>query len=177
MSNSSVLSRGTINFIVGPSGSGKTTLIDTVAGLWGKYQGFKDLRPVYVAQNTRVTLKTVLRLRSLMLQKNSQSAILIDNANLLEIFHVLSPISFIDHRTLSGGEIQRIAILDSLSKNANIYYFDEITSGLDLEMAEKVISILKKLASEFLVLAITHNEELISSSDNVIRVNGGNIKF
>ncbi len=69
----------------------------------------------------------------------------------------------IDHildRTLeqvSGGELQRIAIAATLLKTADVYFFDEPSSYLDIHERLRVARILRRLAETKRVMVIEHD--------------------
>ncbi len=58
---------------------------------------------------------------------------------------------------LSGGELQRLAIIAAIIKKAEIYYFDEPTSFLDITHRIKAANIIKKLAKNATVIVIEHD--------------------
>ena len=60
-------------------------------------------------------------------------------------------------RALSGGQKQRVAIARALCMDPDIILFDEPTSALDPEMAQEVLAVMKKLASEGrTMIVVTH---------------------
>ena len=60
-------------------------------------------------------------------------------------------------RALSGGQKQRVAIARALCMDPDIILFDEPTSALDPEMAQEVLTVMKKLASEGrTMIVVTH---------------------
>jgi len=59
---------------------------------------------------------------------------------------------------LSGGQKQRLAIARVLAKETNIIVADEPTGNLDVENGNQVLSILKELSKDKLVIVVTHNQ-------------------
>jgi ATP-binding cassette subfamily E protein 1 len=73
---------------------------------------------------------------------------------LLELTHVLDR----EIGVISGGELQRAAIAATVLKDANVYFFDEPTSYLDIKQRLKVAKFLKELATpETAVMVIEHD--------------------
>jgi|ETN01SMinimDraft_4_1059930.scaffolds.fasta_scaffold08073_3 ATP-binding cassette subfamily E protein 1 len=58
---------------------------------------------------------------------------------------------------ISGGELQKVAIAACLLKDADIYFFDEPSSYLDIKERLKIAKIIRKLAEKKLVLIIEHD--------------------
>ena len=63
--------------------------------------------------------------------------------------------------TLSGGELQRIAIAATYMKKADIYYFDEPASYLDIEQRMQVAKKIKELSKTKKVVVIEHDMALL----------------
>ena len=58
---------------------------------------------------------------------------------------------------LSGGELQKVAIAAAWLKDADIYYFDEVTNYLDIEERLRIAVIIKELAERKNVLIAEHD--------------------
>jgi len=58
---------------------------------------------------------------------------------------------------LSGGELQKVAIAAAFMKEADIYYFDEVTNFLDIEERLRSAVVLKELAERKSVLLAEHD--------------------
>lgn len=72
----------------------------------------------------------------------------------------------------SGGEQQRIAIARLLLKPCQIVLCDEPTGSLDEENKQNIFDLLKYLQSEGKTLVVvTHDEDLVKISDEVITIN------
>lgn len=84
-----------------------------------------------------------------------------------------------DHRParLSGGEQQRVAIARGLANRPNLLLADEPTGNLDPETAETVFKLLLSITREegMAALIATHNLELGSRMDRIVRLENGAI--
>ncbi|MBI2671773.1 ribosome biogenesis/translation initiation ATPase RLI [Candidatus Woesearchaeota archaeon] len=58
---------------------------------------------------------------------------------------------------LSGGELQRVAILAAYLKKADFYFFDEPSSFLDIKNRIKAAKLIRKLAEDSSVIVIEHD--------------------
>ena len=76
---------------------------------------------------------------------------------------------------LSGGEQQRVAIARAMVNSPSLILADEPTGNLDTENSENVFEVIQELAeSENLgVLIVTHNSELASKTNKLIRMKDG----
>ena len=61
---------------------------------------------------------------------------------------------------LSGGEKQRVAVARALVKDGAIIFADEPTGNLDRKNGETIMSLLREIADERLVVVVSHNERL-----------------
>jgi len=79
---------------------------------------------------------------------------------------------------LSGGELQRGAIAATIMKDADIYFFDEPSSYLDIYQRLKVARIIEKLAREKQVIVIEHDLAILDFlAENVYLVFGSEGAF
>jgi ATP-binding cassette subfamily E protein 1 len=62
---------------------------------------------------------------------------------------------------LSGGELQRVAIAATVMKDANVYFFDEPTSYLDVKQRMKVAHFIKSLANEKTAVMVIEHDLII----------------
>lgn len=62
---------------------------------------------------------------------------------------------------LSGGELQKVAIAAAYMKDADIYYFDEVTNYLDIEERLRVGVILRELSEKKKVIMAEHDLTLL----------------
>jgi len=89
-----------------------------------------------------------------LLEKVDEKQQLDEIAKELEIEKILDT----DIKSISGGELQRVAIAASVLKKANLYVFDEPTSFLDIKQRIKVSQFIRKLATpDTAVLVVEHD--------------------
>ncbi len=84
----------------------------------------------------------------------------IDERELLEYLIKKLGIENIKQRKLnelSGGELQKIAIIACLIKDAEVYYFDEPMSFLDITARIKVSKLIKELTNNKSVIIVEHD--------------------
>jgi lipoprotein-releasing system ATP-binding protein len=78
---------------------------------------------------------------------------------------------------LSGGEQQRVALLRALINNPKVIFADEPTGNLDRATGLEVENLLFESSSELgsTLILVTHNDELASKTDMVIKMIDGSI--
>ncbi|MBO5223799.1 MAG: ABC transporter ATP-binding protein/permease [Clostridia bacterium] len=77
---------------------------------------------------------------------------------------------------LSGGQMQRVAIARALVNDPDIILADEPTGALDTKTSVQVMDLLKEVASDRLVIMVTHNPELADAYANrTIRLLDGKV--
>ena len=69
---------------------------------------------------------------------------------------------------LSGGQMQRVAIARALVNNPEILLADEPTGALDSETSLQIMDLLKEVATDRLVIMVTHNPDLANTYANRI---------
>ena len=78
---------------------------------------------------------------------------------------------------LSGGQQQRVAIARAIAMNPKLMLFDEVTSALDPELVNEVLTVIKDLADDGMtMLLVTHEMHFAYDvSTTVIFMNEGKI--
>ncbi len=66
-----------------------------------------------------------------------------------------------DIKNISGGELQRVAIAATALKKANVYYFDEPSSYLDIKQRLKVARFIRKLAEEGAAVMVVEHDLIV----------------
>ncbi len=148
--------------ILGPNATGKTTFVKILAG---------EIEPDNV--NPRLSVSELRdhwsRIKIDLNVKVSYKPQYIKSSDKLVLSLKLSPdlierfgIKFLMERKLSelsGGELQRVAIADCLSRDADIYLLDEPSAYLDVEERLKFAKYIRKFAmdKEVSVLVVDHD--------------------
>jgi len=80
-------------------------------------------------------------------------------------------------RELSGGEQQRIAVGRALAKDSILILADEPTANLDSNNGQNLISILKKINTQFkkTIILVTHEFDYASQATRIITIKDGRI--
>lgn len=71
---------------------------------------------------------------------------------------------------MSPGELEQLEIRRVLEKKADVYLFDEPTASLDIAHKEALIKAMKEMRKHKIVIAITHDMDLIDASDEVVEL-------
>ena len=183
--------------ITGKSGSGKTTLIDMLIGLYEpssgsismdgknlKQIGFENIRSQvgYVQQDPFIFNESVLMNVGLTDER-------IAKKDILEALKAAKAESFVESMDngldtilgeggskISGGQKQRISIARALARKPSILILDEATSALDKTTMLDILEIMKRVSSKILVIAITHQQEVLEVSDRIYKLEDFKLK-
>lgn len=194
------LKEGEVTALVGASGSGKSTLLTIAAGL----QPTSDGQIIFEGKNmTALTKEQVRQVRAskfgfvfqfahlvpfltveeqlLLMLEVSESA-LKKHEQQREVERLLKLVGM-EHRknaypsSLSGGEKQRVAIARAIIHKPKVLFADEPTASLDSKRSKDVMELIRDLTKTLNIttLMVTHDEEMLSYTDQVIKMNDGKI--
>ena len=172
--------------IVGPSGSGKSTLLQIMSGLYDIDEGQVSLDGQNISQldeDIRFEKLNVL-LQSQQLFDGTLRYNMFSSKNDNVIQRVLTSLNLgyldlektitLDGNTLSGGEMQRIALGRLFLKGSPIWLLDEPTTALDEDNTKQVMQLIDEQV-ETLVIA-THDLKLLPYFDKIVVLIDGQIK-
>jgi energy-coupling factor transporter ATP-binding protein EcfA2 len=194
---------GELVALAGRSGSGKTTLLRAACGLVPHFHGGEvsgrvevaglDARehgPAqlagsvgYVAQDpeTQVVSTTVRSELALPLELRGDPAA--GRARAVEEVALALGIPHLLDRTLdslSGGEVQRVALAAALVARPPLVLLDEPTSQLDPVAGDELVSLLRRLNEEWgtaVILCEHRLERCLAAADRVVATAAGRIAF
>ncbi|HFV7275610.1 amino acid ABC transporter ATP-binding/permease protein [Staphylococcus aureus] len=180
------VNRGEKIAIVGPSGSGKSTLLQIMAGLYQLDSGsirFENMDMFEIDDKDKFESLNVLLQSQQLFDGTIRQNLFTDEKDeavqaifkQLDLEHLaLERQIDLDGHTLSGGEIQRLAIARMLLKDtASTWILDEPTTALDKQNSLKVMDLIEAHA-ETLIVA-THDLTLLSRFETIIVMINGKI--
>lgn len=171
------VNKGDIIGIIGPSGCGKSTFLRCINLLEIPTKGTMILEENKV--NFKGNLTYVRRKIGMVFQQFNlfNNMTVLENITLApvklgimseekaesEAIDLLKKINLLDKKNyypkeLSGGQMQRIAIIRSLLMKPDIILFDEPTSALDPEMIGEVTNLMRQLAKEGMTMIVVSHE-------------------
>jgi ATP-binding cassette subfamily E protein 1 len=165
---------GSVFGMLGRNGIGKSTAVEILAGKlkpnFGKIESEsaidhfkgteyakyfasldKELRVAYKPQNLSF-LSVDLKVIDLLLKRGDKDKIK-ELAKELGVEHLLEN----NLSKLSGGELQKIAIIASCLKDADLYFFDEPLAYLDIAERLKVSDFIRQIAQGKTVIVVEHD--------------------
>lgn len=182
--------------ILGPSGCGKTTLLNILGGLDRPTKGemlvhgkscsnWKETEwDCYRNQEVGFVFQNYYLLPHLSIHDNIALTLQIahqkENIN-EKIDAVLDKVGlkkekYKKPKALSGGQLQRVAIARALISNPSMILADEPTGALDSKTAEQILTLLKEISKDHLVVMVTHNEKAAQTyADRRIVLSDGEI--
>ncbi|MFA4850437.1 MAG: ribosome biogenesis/translation initiation ATPase RLI [Methanoregula sp.] len=94
---------------------------------------------------------------------------------LVEMLPILKLNAILDHdiSTLSGGELQRVAIAACLARDADLYFLDEITPFLDIYQRIAAAKLIRELAAERPVVVVEHDLAILDMLADTVHVGYG----
>lgn len=182
--------------IVGESGCGKSTLASLLCGTTKGYSGsitiggveIKDIDEKTLMNNiTAVNFNSYIfagtvRENMLIADKSASDKKMIEALKMVNLWSFLSEQDGLDTKlnqqgsNFSGGQRQRLAIARALLHNTPIYVFDEVTSNIDAESENDIMTVIQNMAKIKTVILISHRLENVVGSDKILLLDKGKIE-
>src|SRR4051812_29593022 len=197
------LAAGSFPVLGGRSASGKSTLLRAASGLvphfhggeaWGRLivggLDVRDNEPGAIARvagtvlqepEAQLVMNSVRSEIALALEHRGAAAGAVARA-VEEVALALGVERLLERRldTLSGGELQRVALAAALAHRPELLILDEPTSQLDPVAGDELVWLLRRLNEEWgtAVLMAEHRlERCLPAADRVVAMDGGRIVF
>lgn len=179
-------SSGEMIAITGDSGCGKTTLLNCIGQLENLSAGSISINGEIIHKKNRkfffkhtvgflfqnfglIDNETVSK--NLEIATNNKDSIV----TWLKYFNI-EPLLNLPIYKISGGEQQRVALIRTILKDPILILADEPTASLDETNRDLVINELRKLSKKGkIVIVVTHDKNILSQFDKIIKLNNGKI--
>lgn len=181
--------------ILGTSGSGKTTCLNIIGGLdhydsgdliikGKKTSDFKEKDwDAYRNNSVGFVFQSYNLIMHLSIVENVELGMTLSGVSKQEkhqrAIDVLKQVGLENHlhkkpNQLSGGQMQRVAIARALANDPEILLCDEPTGALDSATSVQIMDLIQSIASDRLVIMVTHNPDLAEKyADRIIRFKDG----
>ena len=178
------IKKNIITIIKGPNGAGKTTLLKILFGMLkptsGSLQRLFDsekLELSYIFQNSvflnrsvEENLNHVLFCKNI--NKNKWKSIILSVLKEFNLDYMLS----LNLKSLSGGELQLLALVRGILIHPDILFYDEPTNNLDRDNVETIAKMIYKFHLDgSSIIIVSHDDVLtnILKHDEIVMKEGG----
>ena len=158
-SEEGAVKKGEVVGIVGPNAIGKSTFVKLLAGVIKSDEGdISQLKVAYKPQYIKIDFEGTVQ--DYVVQEKI-SAIYLNEFD-------LDSLLFKKLDKLSGGELQRLAVAHTLSRDADIYLLDEPSAFLDVEQRMRIANVISRDISskEKVAFVVDHDIVFIDTVSN-----------
>ena len=169
-----VFENGTVTALAGANGSGKTTLLRILAGIIKKTEGNvkTPASVLYLPQQCYAFCGNLIKNITLSGADEKEASVLLQKLGLDNLASKKA-------KSLSGGELQRLALCRILSKKCELLLLDEPTSACDARGAQLVTEAINDYKEKYgcTVIMSTHSPALaVNSAQRLIVLGSGRIE-
>ncbi|MBT2586382.1 ATP-binding cassette domain-containing protein [Arthrobacter sp. ISL-95] len=186
---SAEIRRGGLTALAGVSGAGKSTLFDLLLGFLPSaenriHMDGRPLRPsdVSVVSQRSYLFPGTIRENLRVVAPTATEADFrraLETAGLAEELQAwpdgLDTVLSEGGGSVSGGQLQRLAIARALLVDRPVLLLDEPTSALNTELAGRILAGLRRESTRRIVLMIAHRPEALAAADTVLRLDDGQL--
>lgn len=187
--------KGYVVGILGPNGTGKTTAVKILSGqlkpnlgkedasweeIFDRFAGTELLDYMKGLKESRIRVSQKPQYIEAIPKVYSGKAIelleRVDERGMLEeIVEKLSLKESVKRevKDLSGGELQRLAIAACILRDADFYFFDEVTSYLDIYQRIAVAGVIRELSAEKTVMVVEHDLAILDMLADFVHITYG----
>ena len=164
------VNKGEIVSILGPNGAGKTTLLKILFGMISPTSGSiqrqfdnNKYELSYVFQNSVFLNRSVEdNLNHVLFCKNINKSkwknLILNTLKEFNLDYMLS----LNLKSLSGGELQLLALVRAVLIHPDILFYDEPTNNLDSQNIETFVKMINKFDSNGTsIIIVSHDDDLI----------------
>jgi len=184
-----------ITTIVGKTGTGKTTIFNLLLKMYKVDSGkilidnfniYEYSKDVYNSNISIVNQKTFIfnmsiRANLSLIDSNKKRQINACKRVGIHDFIMSLPNGYNtilkeDATNISGGQKQLLSLARAILTTSEILLLDEVTSSLDPNTTKKIQKLLEDLKTDHTLIVITHNKDLMKTTDKLIVLNNGKIE-
>lgn len=175
-----------VTTIAGPNGAGKSTLLEVIAGTRPPSSGTRSATGsvAFVPQRTAISDRLPLTVRDVVRvgawgrlggwrRMDARARAAVDDALARLGIENLATQPF---AALSGGQRQRTLLAQGLARQAELLLLDEPTTGLDVDSATRIRSVVRAEAERgAAVVCVSHDVAVLAEADRLIRLDSGRV--
>lgn len=165
------IKKNMITIIRGPNGAGKTTLLKVLFGILEPSSGviqrqfdakqnelsFIFQNPVFLNRSIEDNLNHVLFCKNI--NKDKWKTLILNTLKEFNLEYMLT----LSLKSLSGGELQLLALVRGILIHPDILFYDEPTNNLDNDNIETIIKMINKFYMKgSSIIIVSHDDILIS---------------
>tara|TARA_B100000900_G_scaffold397211_1_gene397315 strand:- start:7024 stop:8649 length:1626 start_codon:yes stop_codon:yes gene_type:complete len=168
------IKKNTHTIVTGSNGSGKSTLLGLMAGVYYPTNGVVETHSDRFGFIGPTPLIFSASLRDNIMYGNENVAddkLIFNYINDFELFNDEFSISLdkkIDNKSLSSGQMQKIAFIRALIADIDVLFLDESTSNLDSKSKDKIFQILKD--QKVTIINSTHEQKNFNFYDHHLEI-------
>ena len=187
---------GEVAVLTGPSGAGKTTISDLIVGLHSAEAGrvliddtpIEDIDLIKWRQMVGFVPQELILFHDTIYANVALGDERLGETEVRAALEAAGAWEFVSEKPegvmsvvgekgakLSGGQRQRIALARALVTNPRLLILDEVSSALDPETERDICRVVRRLAENRAVLAITHRSAFLEIADRIYRLDNGTV--